>query len=313
MLCLCLPLGYDRQSFPHWCHWTDGQPPPYVSALLSVLLWVSLVQPRWDTDVELNHLITLTLTQPETILFVQCRLRECLGFSCFRHRDAPKAVQYWEELALLLWLWFAHGSTDRSSLIIHYQVTPWFFVVSETPAVTELFIKSDDILFSYKDQYIFICLEYASLHLRYICIFFFFFPAQWLFVLHPLSSVHHQRQWGQDTNKIVVSKYKNHCFPVFFPCMPLITFSCTTSAAISSYVSSHWLCWSATSFSTRRSTCSRLWRRQRPQRSYRLPTPPQPARSFCPPSDGSMWRTSRDFYGRIYENCVRFRAKVNLF
>lgn len=70
----------------------------------------------------------------------------------------------------------------------------------------------------------------------------------------------------------------------------LLTFVCSTLSATSSCVSSPWLWWSATSFSTRRSTCSPPWHRPLPLRGCHPPTPPRPARDRCPPNDGSTWR-----------------------
>lgn len=70
----------------------------------------------------------------------------------------------------------------------------------------------------------------------------------------------------------------------------LMAFVLSTLSATSSCVSSPWLCWSATSFSIRRSTCSPPWRPPPPQRGCCPPTPPLPARDPCPPSDGATKR-----------------------
>lgn len=69
-----------------------------------------------------------------------------------------------------------------------------------------------------------------------------------------------------------------------------MSFVLSTLSATSSCVSSPSLCWSATSFSTRRSTCSPPWRPPPLQRGCCPPTPPLAVRDPCPPSDGATKR-----------------------
>lgn len=73
-----------------------------------------------------------------------------------------------------------------------------------------------------------------------------------------------------------------------------------TLPATSNCVSSPWSCWSATSFSTRLSTCSHHWRHLPPQRGCQHLTPPRPARGCCPPSEGDRIVTNKRFHWKFF-------------
>lgn len=79
--------------------------------------------------------------------------------------------------------------------------------------------------------------------------------------------------------------------------------------ATSSCVSSPWWCWSATSCSTRRSTCSPLWHHRPHRRCCPHPKRPQTARDCHQRADGSTW-SGEDLNQRVASTDVQ---KQSLF
>lgn len=84
-----------------------------------------------------------------------------------------------------------------------------------------------------------------------------------------------------------------------------------TLPATSNCVSSPWSCWSATSFSTRLSTCSHHWRHLPPQRGCQHLTPPRPARGCCPPSEGDRIVTNKRFHWKKFFFSFSRRIALN--
>lgn len=110
-------------------------------------LWVSspsMLLVSWSVSCTCHYCTRCTALNIAGLITVRSSLNcsRCLLENCFltfsllwRDWNAPETVEHREELAVLFWLRFAHGSFDRAALIVHHKVQSITFLTLKGFAV----------------------------------------------------------------------------------------------------------------------------------------------------------------------------------